>query len=1090
MKTKKLVSLILSFCLLCTAGATLLLHLTKKDGDELEFANDLSVSALALDIKSFSNSYDSSKFQISGGFEKIVSQESVGTVLSIDSVNNAYKTNYKLKERINQVGNIDDYVYLDGTIVGSVSHDESSRIKSVNVNGSSYNYDYNQNGQINQFLTNDENYEYEFFGDNLTKITLNGQTYAEYSYNTSNKIITEKFPQLNLMYEHTNSASIEKYYSGENEIVSKINDFLNDQVYTITKSNIINNSKTYTVVTKIEQNGKALNFEYSHFYNNTPYITKISSSDFSMTLNYVNDKLLSKVENGKKYMILYSAEYQPIGLLVEDLTTGAKVQVNFVIDPFGNIIEANYQSISVSTTSASAKLKKIYEQNYNAYGTKIFKNIYNDKLNINFGFKGGLEFDDFSIVVLGNTIYSPVYGGYIQNGGDFDFSPRVFKNDTRKRKAPTFESTEHFLAIEALQNALYLNNETTSTIMLPAVSNGICKEIADIYTLPIAVDEENMLKSPAQAYFLCDYYDTAEVNRLTTLTNNLKKDGFTVLLNQYYASTLGNENLNLQYIFKNRLYTLSYKGNGLYLYKSSAYSDKSQLTADNVISYDNQRYVRYTKSTNSYLQVIDKVSLMTNISSENEINNFMASSGFINPSMGETYNNINFGEMDSVMKNLIKNTAKKNIPSFDEKTEYLTIDDNGNYVVEKIPAGAGPEKVPDYSRILKGVGDLIVGVVMVASGVVTCIVTFGSGTALCVGAIVKGALGIVTGVCGIISAVNGIASIVEGYTGSSWIVENIYNGNIELMDSVTNVAITVGTIAQFVSGFIKTSCFVENTKITTIDGSKNIQDIKQGDLVLSFNTQTNQVEYNKVLQVYENQTDSLCKITTKNTQIISTLSHPYYSNSTFVEAKDLKVGDTLVLDNGKIDIVENIEYIDCNQTKVYNFNVENAHTYFANGVLVHNACADPSTFRTDETDELFKSKEFQDTMKQMKQKYNTDFTDYAQGKKFYNTHRAEFNKVLGSKIRNSTNGKLIGSIDNLSDMVNKGNNPILRVNENGVTKLVRVDYHHLYGKFKAMDLYPMLQNNHRRFHLNENYGRYNPSDWRPFADDVNKLLGG
>ena len=76
-------------------------------------------------------------------------------------------------------------------------------------------------------------------------------------------------------------------------------------------------------------------------------------------------------------------------------------------------------------------------------------------------------------------------------------------------------------------------------------------------------------------------------------------------------------------------------------------------------------------------------------------------------------------------------------------------------------------------------------------------------------------------------------------------------------------------------------------------------------------------------------------------EIVTTETHPFYVNNRgFVNAGELKVGDELLDPNKNILLVENfdVELTD-EPTKVYNFQVEDYHTYHVSGlgVLVHNA---------------------------------------------------------------------------------------------------------------------------------------------------------
>ncbi len=76
-------------------------------------------------------------------------------------------------------------------------------------------------------------------------------------------------------------------------------------------------------------------------------------------------------------------------------------------------------------------------------------------------------------------------------------------------------------------------------------------------------------------------------------------------------------------------------------------------------------------------------------------------------------------------------------------------------------------------------------------------------------------------------------------------------------------------------------------------------------------------------------------------EIVTTVDHPFYvKNQGFIKAGELIVGDELLDVNGNVLLVEkfNVELTE-KPVKVYNFQVEDFHTYYAGGlgVLVHNA---------------------------------------------------------------------------------------------------------------------------------------------------------
>ena len=137
-------------------------------------------------------------------------------------------------------------------------------------------------------------------------------------------------------------------------------------------------------------------------------------------------------------------------------------------------------------------------------------------------------------------------------------------------------------------------------------------------------------------------------------------------------------------------------------------------------------------------------------------------------------------------------------------------------------------------------------------------------------------------------------------------------------------------------------CFVEGTLVTTADGFKPIEEIEVGDEVLSEDETTGEVSIKKVTQTYVNETDELVHIRVNGETISATPSHPFYVYKFgWTLAGSLKAGDVLVLSNGELVTVEWVQHeLLESPIKVYNFEVEDYHTYFVgeNGVFVHNRC--------------------------------------------------------------------------------------------------------------------------------------------------------
>ena len=127
----------------------------------------------------------------------------------------------------------------------------------------------------------------------------------------------------------------------------------------------------------------------------------------------------------------------------------------------------------------------------------------------------------------------------------------------------------------------------------------------------------------------------------------------------------------------------------------------------------------------------------------------------------------------------------------------------------------------------------------------------------------------------------------------------------------------------------------------TAAGLVAIENIRAGDAVISTNPDTLDTAEKTVLETYVRQVDKLVHLTINGEKIVTTVDHPFYvQNRGFINAGNLLVGDTLISVNGNDLIVSDCIIEKCeNPETVYNFQVEDYHTYFVGEceVWVHNA---------------------------------------------------------------------------------------------------------------------------------------------------------
>ena len=99
------------------------------------------------------------------------------------------------------------------------------------------------------------------------------------------------------------------------------------------------------------------------------------------------------------------------------------------------------------------------------------------------------------------------------------------------------------------------------------------------------------------------------------------------------------------------------------------------------------------------------------------------------------------------------------------------------------------------------------------------------------------------------------------------------------------------------------------------------------------------IEARQVLDTFVRETDALVDLYVDGEVISTTGEHPFWvPDKGWVEAKDLVVGSLLQTGDGRVIDVDQVEKRE-GKFEVYNFNVEDFHTYFVSdlGILVHNA---------------------------------------------------------------------------------------------------------------------------------------------------------
>ncbi len=172
-------------------------------------------------------------------------------------------------------------------------------------------------------------------------------------------------------------------------------------------------------------------------------------------------------------------------------------------------------------------------------------------------------------------------------------------------------------------------------------------------------------------------------------------------------------------------------------------------------------------------------------------------------------------------------------------------------------------------------------------------------------------------------------------------------GLIEAIKSKDPKEIVIATVRLAVSVFtLKSQCFAGDTLVSTEEGNRRIDEIKPGDKVLSYNTETGENELQEVKNVSVSKTDILVHIITDDGRDIeTTMFHPFYvknedGTGEWKAASNLKASDELLSEDGKKVKVSEVKVEKlAEEITVYNLELDEVHTYYvAGGVLVHNRC--------------------------------------------------------------------------------------------------------------------------------------------------------
>ena len=245
---------------------------------------------------------------------------------------------------------------------------------------------------------------------------------------------------------------------------------------------------------------------------------------------------------------------------------------------------------------------------------------------------------------------------------------------------------------------------------------------------------------------------------------------------------------------------------------------------------------------------------------------------------------------------------------------------------------------------------LLIGTAVIAAAAILTVATAGTGTALACfaagalkGAVVGAAVGAVSG-----AATGAVSHRIK--TGS-------WRGAGKAALNGAADGYMSGAITGFISGGLTShACFVAGTPVLSSVGLVAIETVQEGDSVWAEDPETGEKALKTVVRTFVNESDELIHVHTGDDEIVCTPEHPFYVPAKgWTGAAQLRAGDILVLSNGSYVTVEKIQHeILESPVKVYNFEVEDFHTYFVgeNSVLVHNLCH-ANSLKTSKKTELY-----------------------------------------------------------------------------------------------------------------------------------------
>ena len=181
-----------------------------------------------------------------------------------------------------------------------------------------------------------------------------------------------------------------------------------------------------------------------------------------------------------------------------------------------------------------------------------------------------------------------------------------------------------------------------------------------------------------------------------------------------------------------------------------------------------------------------------------------------------------------------------------------------------------------------------------------------------------------------------ISNITANSTTVSFEDDSIFN-NVEYMR--VTVTDELGQSDYVNLDVLREGCFVAGTKVLTANGYKNIEDLKVGEYVYSYNMETKERELAQIKDTVVNYSARIYELYINDQIIEVSADHIFYvENKGWIRVDEIELNDKVLTKNGLVP-VKNINIHNKEKhTKIFTISVDKNHNFFVttDDVLVHN----------------------------------------------------------------------------------------------------------------------------------------------------------